>query len=78
MDQYETNQYEPSLEPGVRFGCGAFLGAMIGGIVALIWQPDSFFIALVLLVLPLLLFGLLSMKTGDPFWARLADLWPWH
>ena len=66
------------LEPGIRFGCGAFLGAVVGSLVALIWQPDSVLIALAVIFVPLLVFGLLSMKTGDPFWARLADLWPWH
>ena len=65
-------------ERGIRFGCGTFFGMLFGLIVVAIWQPDNPLLFVSIIVIPLFLSGFLALKTADPFWERLADLWPWH
>ncbi len=64
---------------GVRFGCGAFVGAVLGVIAAIKWLDDigwARFAAAAAVVM--LLFGWLAMRYGDRFWESARHwLWFW-
>ena len=61
-------------EKKIRFGCGASLGLVIGVGAALTLHGST---AIVLMILiPIILFGVLATKYGDRFWCWIKD-WLW-
>ncbi len=63
-------------EFGVRFGCGAFFGILVGLAVAMhIVRPGWHAIVVVVVVTPVC--GLLAAKLGDTFWHFVLNSWPW-
>lgn len=64
------------LEKGIRFGCGALFGVLIG-VKSFVYHffmgdadPDIYVVVTVALVC-----GLLAMKMGDRFWMWLKGWW---
>jgi uncharacterized protein YacL len=65
------------LEKGIRFGCGAVLGLLVGVYVGidyfLIENEMVAFIATVVCIA--LVCGILAMKQGDRFWETIKSWW---
>jgi threonine/homoserine efflux transporter RhtA len=63
----------------VRFGCGAFFGAVIGiGSAVQFHDVDSSLtVFLVICLASVLLFGCGAAKAGDEFWHWIGKRWWW-
>ena len=60
-------------ERGIRFGCGAIVGAAIGFFLAIRDFTGEMWVAVLIAVVIALVFGILATVYGDRFWERLID-----
>ena len=66
-----------AVERGVRFGCGACLGTILGFLGAMQALDASFSALVVGAALGALLCGFLAVRFGDRFWESLPDWLQW-
>lgn len=71
-------QHPPDgLTKGIRFGCGALLGLLIGVGAAVKLLPADTISEMLSIGLPSLVFGILAMQWGDGFWEWFRDYFWW-
>ena len=64
-------------ERGVRFGCGFFLGVLIGlGCMFVYTMASGYYVVAALAVFGVV-FGLLAVRYGDALWLNLQKFWWW-
>ncbi|MBK8767293.1 MAG: hypothetical protein KA778_02535 [Burkholderiaceae bacterium] len=70
------NEREPdATEKGIRFGCGALLGALVALPTAGWLAEAAFGPTGVAVLLSALLFGWLALRFGDRFWGWVRHWW---
>ena len=62
---------------GVRFGCGALLGLVVGVGGAIRFSSSSALLPVLSILATALIFGLLSARHGDRFWENLSRTLRW-
>ncbi|MFT3767876.1 MAG: hypothetical protein QM820_20700 [Minicystis sp.] len=62
---------------GIRFGCGALLGFVLGLGAVVQLAPKSMVVAVVAAVAIAVIFGFLSARYGERFWDSLPDWIRW-
>lgn len=66
--------HEPdSTEKGLRFGCGALMGVVIGVGESLRYFPTEAYGFIGVVILTAIVCGLLAVRRGNRFWHGLAD-----
>jgi hypothetical protein len=68
------------LERGIRFGCGALFGSILGFSLAIRGFPERIVWTVLVAFGVALAFGFLATRYGDRFWERIASImrgWFW-
>ena len=64
-------------EKGIRFGCGFVLGAFVVAVTSVTWLLYAGWGFLAMVVVVGVIFGLLAMRYGDPFFERVMKWLSW-
>jgi hypothetical protein len=63
---------------GIRFGCGALLGLLLGLSLVIYLIELTTRITIVACLFFMVIFGLLSVRYGERFWEKISGiLWWW-
>jgi uncharacterized membrane protein YccC len=72
------NQRRPHAEEKlIRFGCGAFMGLLLGLLVVFALLAPGAWMTAAVLLFSAICCGWLALRYGDPFWYKLAKYIPW-
>ena len=63
-------------ERGVRFGCGAIAGALLGFFLAIRETGAESFIVVIIAVVSAIVLGYLAARYGDRLWESMSK-WLW-